>query len=79
MDTNQILELLENARFSDREEVREINISRETVLGKLMGLRTDKSPGPDNLHPTVLKEVALEMGKHWWSSSRILLTLEQPL
>ena len=26
-----------------------------------MGLKTDKSPGPDNLHPRVLKEVALEV------------------
>ena len=31
------------------------------VLGKLMGLKEDKSPGPDNLHPRVLKEVALEI------------------
>ena len=30
-------------------------------LGKLMGLKMDKSPGPDNLHPRVLKEVALEI------------------
>jgi len=26
-----------------------------------MGLKADKSPGPDNLHPRVLKEVALEI------------------
>ena len=60
-DTNQMPEMLENARFSKREELREINISRENVLGKVMGLNVDKSPGPDNLHPRVLKEVALEI------------------
>ena len=31
------------------------------VLGKLMGMKVDKSAGPDNLHPRVLKEVALEI------------------
>ena len=31
------------------------------VLGKLMGLKVNKSPGPDNLHPRVLKEVDLEI------------------
>jgi len=31
------------------------------VLGKLKGLKADKSPGPDNLHPRVLKEMALEI------------------
>ena len=46
-DTNQMPEMLENARFSEREELREINISREMVLGKLMALKMDKSPGPD--------------------------------
>ena len=53
--------MLVNARFSEWEELREINISKEMVLEKLMGLKADKSPGPDNLHPRVLKEVALEI------------------
>eukprot|EP00061_Rhincodon_typus_P001655 g15386.t1 len=53
--------MLENARFSERQELREKNISREMVLGKPMGLKVDKSPQPDNLHPRVLKEVALEI------------------
>lgn len=42
-DANQMPEMLENAAFSEREELREINISREMVLGKLMGLKADKS------------------------------------
>uniref|UniRef100_A0A4W3J3J8 Reverse transcriptase domain-containing protein n=1 Tax=Callorhinchus milii TaxID=7868 RepID=A0A4W3J3J8_CALMI len=43
------------------EQLREINISKEMVLDKLSGLKTDKSPGPDGLHPRVLKEVATEI------------------
>ncbi|XP_059847137.1 leucine-rich repeat and IQ domain-containing protein 4-like isoform X3 [Hypanus sabinus] len=31
------------------------------VLGRLMELKTDKSPGPDGLHPRVLEEMALEI------------------
>uniref|UniRef100_A0A4W3I0M1 Reverse transcriptase domain-containing protein n=1 Tax=Callorhinchus milii TaxID=7868 RepID=A0A4W3I0M1_CALMI len=31
------------------------------VLGKLSGLKTDKSPGPDGRHPRVLKEMATEI------------------
>eukprot|EP00061_Rhincodon_typus_P015249 g42817.t1 len=60
-DTNQVPELLEDASFREREELREINITREIVLGKLLGLKADKSLRPDNLHPRVLKEVALEI------------------
>ena len=60
-DTNQMPEMLENARFSEGEELREIIISRKMVLGKLMGLKADKSPGPDNLHPRVIMEVTLEI------------------
>ena len=52
-------EFLRETSFS--EELKEISISREMVLGKLMGLKVDKSPGPDNLHPRVFKEVALEV------------------
>ena len=43
------------------EELSEIQVSREVVLGKLNGLKADKSPGPDGLHPRVLKEVATEI------------------
>eukprot|EP00061_Rhincodon_typus_P014342 g41300.t1 len=60
-DINQIPELLEDARFSERKELTEFNISREMVLGKLLGLKANKSPGPDNLHPRVFEELALEI------------------
>ena len=52
-------EVLRETHFS--EELKEICISREMVLGKLIGLKVDKSPGSDNLYPRVLKEVALEI------------------
>ena len=36
-------------------------ITKEVVLGKLMGLQVDKSPGLDGMHPRVLKEMAWEI------------------
>ena len=41
----------------------EIEISRDMVEAKLKKLRIDKSPGPDNLHPRVLKEIAAEISQ----------------
>eukprot|EP00061_Rhincodon_typus_P001470 g14883.t1 len=37
-----------------------VAITNEKVLVKLIGLNVDKSPGPDVLHPRVLKEIAEE-------------------
>jgi len=34
-----------------------VAITKEKVLGKLKGLKVDKSPGPKGLHPRVLKEI----------------------
>ena len=48
---NNVPEVLRKTCFS--EELKEIGISREMVLGKMMGLKVDKSPGPNNLHPRV--------------------------
>eukprot|EP00061_Rhincodon_typus_P003140 g19387.t1 len=36
-------------------------IMKEVVLGKLMELKIDKSPGPDGMHPRVLKEMTGEI------------------
>ena len=38
-----------------------ICFSKEVVLDKLQKLRTDKSPGPDALHPMLLKECAAKI------------------
>jgi len=37
--------------------------SRDSVLKKLKGLHSDKSPGPDGLYPMVLKECAEEIAE----------------
>ena len=56
---NNVSEVLRETCFS--EKLKEISICGEMVLGKLMGLKVDKFPGPNNLHPRILKEVALEI------------------
>eukprot|EP00061_Rhincodon_typus_P001408 g14719.t1 len=38
-----------------------VAITKEKMLVKLIGLKVDKSPGPDGLHPRVLKEIAEEI------------------
>eukprot|EP00061_Rhincodon_typus_P000783 g12741.t1 len=38
-----------------------VAITKEKVRVKLIGLKVDKSSGPDGLHPTVLKEIAEEI------------------
>ena len=43
------------------EDLEMIVITKEVVMGKLMGLKVDKSPGPDGMHPRVLKEMAREI------------------
>ena len=35
-----------------------LHITRDTVYNKLSALHTDKSPGPDGIHPRLLKETA---------------------
>eukprot|EP00061_Rhincodon_typus_P015490 g43196.t1 len=57
-DTNNLQEMLES---SMKEDLKEILIGQEMVLGKLMGLKPHKSPGPDALNPRVVKEVAIEI------------------
>eukprot|EP00061_Rhincodon_typus_P012924 g38980.t1 len=42
-------------------ELNMVVITKEKVLEKLNGLKIDKSPGPDGLHPRVLKEIAEEI------------------
>eukprot|EP00061_Rhincodon_typus_P016136 g44189.t1 len=41
-------------------ELSMVAIMKEMGLVKLIGLKVDKSPGPDRLHPRVLKETAEE-------------------
>eukprot|EP00061_Rhincodon_typus_P004626 g23033.t1 len=46
---------------SREKEVSMVTITKEKVLEKLKGLKVDKSPGPDRLHPRILKEIAEEI------------------
>ena len=39
----------------------EVNFTHEEVLNKLKSLKTDKSPGPDQIHARLLKEYADEL------------------
>ena len=60
-DINNMPEIAGDRGSNEMEELSEIQVSREVVLGKLNGLKADKSPRPDRLHPRVLKEVAPEI------------------
>eukprot|EP00061_Rhincodon_typus_P004803 g23467.t1 len=40
-----------------------VAITKEKVLEKLKYLKMDKSPGPDGLHPRVLKEIVEEIAE----------------
>ena len=46
---------------SPLENVMEICITEELVLKALKHLKEDKSPGPDGIHPMVLREAAAEV------------------
>lgn len=41
----------------------EITITKDQVISKLKSLNPNKAPGPDGLHPKVLKECANELGE----------------
>ena len=60
-DTEIIPKTLENQGSSEHEELEEISIREKVILEKLMGLKLNKSPKADDLHPRVLKEVAVEI------------------
>eukprot|EP00061_Rhincodon_typus_P018922 g48313.t1 len=56
-DTSSMPELQEK----QGEEVHVLAITKEKVLGKLKGLKVDKSPRPNVLHPRDLKQVTEEI------------------
>ena len=41
-----------------QQKMLDIQISEEMVLKAIRKLKTNKSPGPDGLHPRVIKEIA---------------------
>jgi len=40
-----------------------VQFSTDTVMKKLQQLKTDKSPGPDGIHPLLLRECATVLAK----------------
>ena len=54
-DTNNMPKI-DDRKAVAGENLETIIITKEVVLGKLMGLKVDKSPCPDGMHPRVLKE-----------------------
>jgi len=44
-----------------RQDLSSVEIDETEVLDVLRRLQIDKSPGPDGIHPRVLKECATEM------------------
>eukprot|EP00061_Rhincodon_typus_P014087 g40893.t1 len=59
-DTNDML-ITDDKGAMASEDLEMIMITTEVVLGKLMGLQVDKSPGTDGMHPRVLKEMVGEI------------------
>jgi len=59
-DTNNMPKI-DDRKAMAGEDLETIIITKEVVLGKLMGLKVDKSPGPDGMHPRVPKEMAGEI------------------
>ena len=49
--------------LDDNESLSSINISEQLVLKKLKELKTNKSPGPDDLHPKLLFELSKIISK----------------
>ena len=50
-------------KLNFEEELNNINITKEIVLKKLKKIKVNKSPGPDKLHPRVLREVSASIAE----------------
>ena len=59
-DTNNMPKI-DDKKAMTGEDRETIKITKKIMLGKLMGLKIDKSPGPDGMHPRVLKEMVGEI------------------
>ena len=50
-------------RRNFKEWLTNINISKEKIKKKLLELKISKAPGPDGLHPRLLKELAAQLSE----------------
>lgn len=53
----------EMAKITVKENMQSFKITEEAIAKKLLKLKIDKSPGPDSLHPRVLKEISIEISR----------------
>jgi hypothetical protein len=44
-------------------ELSHVEFTHDQVLKKLQNLKSDSAPGPDNIHPRILKELRYELVK----------------
>jgi len=56
VENNEDFESLPNRTISDHTKMSDIIISKDAIESKLSKLKTDKSPGMDQLHPRVVYE-----------------------
>ena len=60
--TDEDLQKIPNAKKKRIENtLKDIEITQEEVLKRLKALNQNKSPGPDNIHPRILKELSHEL------------------
>jgi hypothetical protein len=56
----------ENLPQKEREtnvQISEVTVTREEIMKKIYKLRKDSAPGPDGIHPILLKETKYEISK----------------
>ena len=56
-------DFLEMDKITVRDNMQTLKITEEAIINKLLKLKIDKSPGPDCLHPRVLREISAEIGQ----------------
>ncbi len=62
IDTDTINEIGSTPTTSFEQTLHRLEITTEEVLKALNEMKTNESPGPDNLYPRVLKETKSEIG-----------------
>ena len=64
-DLNDIPQPTAQFNRPENEKLNNMVITRENVLNEINRLKPNKSPGPDNIYPKVLKECKEELRLLW--------------